>query len=537
MVEINGVKFAPRPDCAYRHDYVGIAGCVKSGVWFDGSPCDELSVYRALILADLWFIVYFVLKVPTANHPFVVGVCREVEDGPNDSTLDVWAREHFKSTVLTVAETIQFCLREKGSASAIFSHTSPVAKKFLFTIKETFQHERILASCFPDVVWANCEKESPMWSVDGGLILKRDSSRPEPSVSAWGLIEGMPTGMHFDRRVYDDISTEDLAESAEQMEKVKTKFDSSQNLGKEGGHHRVIGTYYHNNDPLVYIREKKKMDGGPRYHYRLKPATDDGTVNGKPVFLSRERYDFLRFDRSFNCQQLLDPTPITDRRLNPDYLVKVNRADVPTDVWKCLLVDQAGDAGSAKSGGGDAWAVGVLGVVPKQDDLGQSDVYLLDLWIEPSTESAAIEHIVRMYLRAGIVSVLGVEKTGLATTHIHVANALGARGRHIEFGDELWSTGRLLRPAGREKRKKIESALSWPLNNSKIHYCEDIPAAYIDRLKQEMSFFPRWHDDGLDMLAYLWDLLKEGCVVGSGWSSDRDDGEQLEYERDSCIVA
>jgi hypothetical protein len=220
----------------------------------------------------------------------------------------------------------------------------------------------------------------------------------------------------------------------------------------------------------------------------------------------------LRLTRTFNCQQLLDPTPVTERRLNPEYMIPVSAKEIPRDIWKCVLVDQAGDAASAKTDKGDAWAIGTLGVVPHRDDLGQSDVYLLDLFIDRMTESEAIERIVRMYMNGGVVQILGVEKTGLATTHIHVANALKARGRHVEFGDDPWDTGRLLRPAGREKRKKIESALSWPLNNSKIHYLKTIPSAHMDRLRQEMNYFPRWHDDGLDMLAYLWDIIKDGCV-------------------------
>jgi hypothetical protein len=230
-----------------------------------------------LILNDL-FIVYFVLKIPIANCPFVVSVCREVEGGPKDYTLDIWAREHFKSTIITIAETIQFTLKNPDASTGIFSYVRPVAKKFLFSIKEAFQNEEIFHICFPDVVFFDCEKEAPLWSLDEGLILRRGSTRKEPNISAWGLTEGMPTGFHLDRRVYDDISTEDMADSVDMMEKVKQKFDSSQNLGMEGGHHRVIGTYYHHADPLTYVRGIKTPEGEPRYHYRFKPGSDDRTA-------------------------------------------------------------------------------------------------------------------------------------------------------------------------------------------------------------------------------------------------------------------
>ena len=114
-----------------------------------------------------------------------------------------------------------------------------------------------------------------------------------------------------------------------------------------------------------------------------------------------------------------------------------------------------------------------------------------------------------MYIDAGIVSRFGVEKVGQTTTHIHIANALKARGRHIEFSDDRGSTGILLRPAGRNKRKFIESAFAWPLNNSKWFYSSEISAKYIDRLKQEMINFPLWHDDALNICAYLYDILRD----------------------------
>lgn len=501
MIEINGQKFEPRGDCSYKFDYVEAARLVSSGEW------KAEHIYRQLIKTDLFFIVMFVMKIPIANHPFWVKACREVEDGPGDYTLDVWAREHGKSSIITIAETIQFVLNNPDSTVGIFSYVRPVAKKFLGTIKELFQNEKILHACFPDVVWRDCEKDAQQWSLDDGLFLRRGTKRPEATISAWGLTEGMPTGAHFERRIYDDIVTEDIAESPEMMEKVKNKFDSSQNVGREGGHHRVVGTFYHHNDPLTYIRGKKTLDGEPKYHVRFKPATDDGTANGKPVYLSQKRLDDLKGTRTFNCQQLLDPSPALEQRLNPDYLNVVERRFIPRDVYRFMLVDQAGDRDSGLTDSGDSWAVGVIGVEPSADEVGQSRVFIEDLWISPANESEAIEQIVRMYLSAGMIMRLGVEKVGVSTTHLHIGNALRARGRHVNF--EKGGVGVLLRPAGRNKRKMIEAALSWPLNNGKIHYSTAVPTNYVERLKMEMMNFPVWHDDGLNMLAYLYDVLKD----------------------------
>lgn len=513
MIEINGVRFTPIPGVKYKHDYVQAAKNIATGKW------DDKATYRALILNDLFFIVQFILRIPpkVCNHPFVVQMCREVEDGPKDFTLDVWAREHFKSSIITIAETIQYTLANPENVTAIFSYVRPVAKLFLGSIKDVFQKEKILSACFPDVVWNEPERDASIWSLDGGLVLKRISTRKEPNISAWGLTEGMPTGGHYERRVYDDISTQDMADSVDMMEKVKDKFDSSQNLGTSEGTHRVVGTYYHHNDALVYIRGKKDLDGEPKYQLRLRAGSHDGTAAGRPIYVSQKRWDDLKLTRSFNCQQLCDPSPVTDQKLNPDFLLPIERRMIPKEVYRFMLVDQAGDLATAKIQSGptlDSWAFGVVSVEPFADDLGQSKVFIEDLMISPMSESEAIDAIVRMYLKAGMIMKIGVEKVGLSSTHIHIQKALQAYGRHITF--DKGGNGVLLVPLGQGtkgggwKKKMIESALSWPLNNGKIFYSTACPMNYIERLKLEMRNFPVWHDDGMNMLAYLFSqILKE----------------------------
>jgi hypothetical protein len=522
LISIAGVDFEPRVGCAYKYPYELLMARAKAGITDPSKPNEkgdpkviEASTLRALILDDLWFVVYFVMR-PWAdeagknktNHPFVVNACREVEDGPKSMTLDVWAREHYKSTIITKAETIQFILANPEAATGIFSHTRPAAKKFMDSIRGVFQTSELVKACFPEVVWANCERDAPLWS-DEGLVLKRSSTRSEPTVSAWGLIEGMPIGAHFERMIFDDIVTDDIKNSVEMMEKVKEKFDVAMNLGKEGGHHRVVGTFYHHNDPLVYIRGKKTLTGEVQYPIRLKPGSDDGTGTGRPVLISQERFDFLKGTMGFNTQILCNPTPQSDQKLNFEYMNRISRSFIPKGRFRMMLIDQAGDQSSNKTGPGDSWAIAIIGIEPAKDDIGQSKRFLEDLWVQPANESEAIEQAIRMFTRGGVIHKLGVEQVGQVTTHLHIAAALKAHGRHVEFSDSPWTVGKMLRPAGRNKKKFIEGALSWPLNNGKWFYADDIPNAYLDRLRMEMVNFPVWHDDALNALAYSEDVIKD----------------------------
>jgi hypothetical protein len=474
---------------------------------------DAVETYRKLILNDLFFVLFFIVHPfnpkceYTVNHPFIVDACREVEDGPDDFTLDVWARFHYKSSIITIAETIQYICRNPELTTVILSYASVPAKKFLFSIREVCENEKLLFICFPNIFWDQPKKEAPLWSIDGGIILKRDSNRKEPTVSAYGLTEGMPTNTHYERRIYDDIVTEDMGDSVDVLEKVKVKYDSSQNLTTDGGIHRVIGTYYHHNDPLNYIKDKKDVYDSekPAYKLRLKPATLDGSATGEPVLLTQRTFDNLKLTSTFSCQQLLDPTPLGIRRLDSTLFQDIEPDFIPNNLYKFLIVDPAGnDTGKRHR---DNWAIEVLGVEPFADDMGLSRVFLLDAMIEPLREDEAPNEIVCMYLNNLPIWQIGVEKVALSTTELHVSQALEKKGIYVSVENK---TLVILRPSGRKKEKRIERGLATPLYHSKLFMSKAVPLVYREKIRQEADTFPYGiRDDGLDDWSYLYDMITD----------------------------
>jgi hypothetical protein len=519
------IEFNPHPDIAanqsafdatrhktfYRHDYEQIFRDIA----LEQLPAVE--TYRQLILEDLFFVVLFVMGIEKANHPFVVQACHDLQDGPESNTLDVWAREHYKSAIITQAETLQYHLKHPDHCTGIFAYVRPVAKAFLRSIKVLCETSDLLKLCFPDILWDRPETQAPKWSEDDGLIFKRKgAARKESTIEAWGLIEGSPTSRHFDRRIYDDIETADIADSPDMLAKCFSRFEMSDNLGVDGGIERVIGTFYSHYGPVVKIRDKKDVTGAPMYHTRIKPATHNGQRDGKPVLLSQERLDKLKMASSFNSQQLCDPTPGESLKLDFHQLKPIDPEDVPRDVYKFLIIDQAGDDDTNITEG-DSWSIGVVGVKPQLDDIGASDVFLLDIMAGPMSHAEAIENIVQVYCRNGMIMQLGVEKVGLSTTEIHICNALRSRGKKLSVENKNLV---LLRPAGRSKVKRIESALQWPLLNGKLHYSTAIPQKYIDAVQEEMDKFPFYHVDILDMWAYAFDMIKEFRFERQGLQRD-----------------
>ena len=489
----------------YKHDYAAIFRDINAG------KLNDRSVFHTLIKDDLFFIVHFVMGIQKANHPFIVDRCRMVEDGQQTGTVDIWAREHFKSTILTVGLTVKRIVNNPECTTAIFSYKKPAAEKFLDAIRKVLE-SKLMVWAFPDILYDNPSSQAPSWSLQGGIRVKRQStSRKEHTVEAFGLVEGMPTGLHADHRIYDDVETADLAQNPDQLERCHEAFEMSRNLGVDGGTEQIIGTYYSHCGVLVRLGDKKDIHGNKMYDLRIIPATDDGTIHGKPVFFSQDYLDSKKTDSTFYTQQLCNPTPVHDIKLRFEHFKEIKRKDLPANRIKVMIIDPAGDKDVQSGNKNDRWAMLCLGVDPVMDDLGLSNVYIEDAIVGQMGSAESQDAACSIYMRNGRISMLGVERVGTDSAWLHVKNALAAKGRYLEIKKKGKYGGNLmlLSPAGRSKNAKIQDNLQWPLNNGKLHYVDDIGDDVVSELRTECDKFPFFHVDILDALAYVYDILAD----------------------------
>jgi len=285
---------------------------------------------------DRFFLLTHILSQTFAIHPFVYARCREIEAEP-DNCLDLWSRYHFKTTVGTFAGSIQEILKNPEIAICIFSFKRPIAKGFLNQIKREFESNDMLKALYPEICYSNPDKESPKWSEDEGLIVKRRGNRREATLEAYGLVDGMPTSRHYDLRIYDDIVTEKSVTTPEQITKTNDRLELSYALGTEdGGREQFFGTRYAYNDTWQFL-----LDRG-RIIPRIYPATDNGLVDGKPIMLSQQAWDDVVAKtslRTIACQYLQNPLAGAHTAFDPAW---IRRYEVrPTIVNAYLLVDPA----------------------------------------------------------------------------------------------------------------------------------------------------------------------------------------------------
>ena len=179
---------------------------------------------------DLFYLLVRLLRRVDANSDWLFERCREVEAAPNDH-LDLWAREHYKSTVITFALTVQDILNDPEVTVGFFSFNRPTAKTFLVQIMRELESNQYLKWLYSDILYADPRSESPKWGEEGGIIVKRKGNPKESTVEAWGLVDGQPTGRHFKLRVYDDVVTRESVTTVEQIKKTTDAWELSENLG------------------------------------------------------------------------------------------------------------------------------------------------------------------------------------------------------------------------------------------------------------------------------------------------------------------
>jgi len=205
---------------------------------------EDQKAIKDLCLTDLFFLLTVGCKRQDADHDWIYDRCREVEANP-DGHLDLWSREFFKSSIITFGKTLQDILNNPNITVGIFSHTRPIAKAFLAQLKREMEINTFLQGLFPEILYKEPKSQAPKWSLDSGIVVKRDSNKKECTIEAWGLVDGSPTSKHFDLLVYDDVVTKASVNTPEQIAKTTEAWELSLNLGAQGGKRRYIGTRYH----------------------------------------------------------------------------------------------------------------------------------------------------------------------------------------------------------------------------------------------------------------------------------------------------
>jgi len=496
------LAFTPIPEASYKNNYQDI--CDQFMAWsLYNQPQKIATEARRLCQTDLFFLLYFVLGIQEINHPWIVSRIREVEEN-HDRTLDLWSREHFKSTILTYGLIIQKLLLNPEERICIFSHTRGIAKAFLHRIKLTFETNELLKLLFPDVLYSDPRNQSPKWSLDDGIIIKRKGVYNESSIEAWGLVDGMPTSRHYTIRDYDDVVTKDSVTTPEQIKKTDDAFKLSQFLGARGGIVWAVGTRYH------FADQYAKMISSGAWEVRVRK----GVENGISVFLTQKELD--EFKRVvcdgntyiYNCQMLLDPVAEEAQEFKRGWLRYYRQ--LPNQAMNYyLFVDPA----NAKKAGSDYTVMWLWGL----DPLG--NFFLIDMTRERLNLHGRWKALKRLMMKYPHIIKVYYEQYGMQADIQHFESQMRSDG--IYFSIE---------PMGGTLKKEDRIRKLIPLfEDGKVYLPEILPSESDGRdlikefRDEEYLLFPyASHDDCLDAASRIRDEKCE-CYAPMGFPLDEDE--------------
>lgn len=361
---------------------------------------------------DRFFLLTVVLRRADAIHEWLYDRCREVEEKP-DGRIDLWARFHYKSTIITFAGIISEIINNPEITIGLFSITSEISTKFLGQIKEEAETNELLYRLFPDVFWIDRKDaiaNAQSWS-DKGLSFRREGNPKESTIEAYALLNS-PTSRHYDLRVYDDlVDDRSVTETdTDQMGKTLRKWELSLNLGTHLSNRQwIIGTRYSYADLYGVIIERKTAVE------RLYPATHDGTLTGRPVFLTEARWAEVKRDqrKTIAAQMLQNPLAGEENTFDMKWLRPYEVRPAILNVY--ILVDPS----LGKNKKSDRTAMIVLGVDPNMN------FYLIDGYCHRMKLSQRKQHLFELQDKwskmPGIRSVdVGYERYGVQADIEHM---------------------------------------------------------------------------------------------------------------------
>lgn len=402
-------------------------------------PHARLADMAYLGAVDRFFLFTHILGRADGYHPWLYDRCREVELEP-DGYLDLWAREHYKSTLITYCGSIQEIINDPEITIGIFGHTQEISRKFVAQIKQEFESNQDLLALYPDIFWEKPLSQAPIWSTEA-LTVRRKSNPKEATIESHGVVRGQPTSKHFLLRIYDDLVTLESVSTPEQIRKTTEAWELSDNLGAGDNRFWMPGTRYHFGDTYGDLLAR---DGVVKR--RMYPATDNGKLDGAPVFFSPEKWEQKKRTQlsTLAAQMLQNPLSGKERTFEPVWL---KRWEVRPSILNVYIM---ADPSRGRTSSSDRTAIAVVGIDKA------SNKYLLDGFCHRMTLSQRWDSLKFLHKKwtdmpgVGMLRV-GYERFGQQSDDEYFKERMLSEKYHFAIEELAWP-----REGGASKQHRVE---------------------------------------------------------------------------------
>jgi len=446
--------------------------------------------------------LYFFAKGVLGYRDMAMGchgpACRFIQVNPSQFKLILWPRDHFKSSVLTIGGTMQKVVQNPEKRNLIRNEVATNAQRFLRTIRQHAEGNRIFRALYPEVIPKDMKKVR--WN-DSELDFVRQGQYPEPTISAAG-ITSTSTSQHFNHITDDDPISEEAVRSELVMQEAinRIKGVDALMIDPEKDTHWLVGTRWTFAD--VYSWYEKTFR--PRMSRFIRGAIEDG----QPIFPERFSLKKLAEIRDvvleyrWSCNYMNNPRNPDVQDLNVedlkfwewneagDRVELFNHDGTVQDSWRLdqLDVTITVDPAPAETLTSDRNSISVVGISPR------NQMVVLESFAARCTPLELIEKLVMFTKRYGPRKI-GIEK---ATYQMSLQFFLKQR----TDAEGLYSRIEPLKPGGKGKPHVRGLQPIMATGRLFIRSTQMI-------LRQEMADYPLGeHDDAVDCLALQLQLVK-----------------------------
>lgn len=333
----------------------------KVSGYLDTLNDDELiytyrQVARKKCMTDLYFLSKRVLDFTDLTAKFHKPLCNQIQavnpyvvNRYNLKSIPVsvlqrlwlWARGHFKTTIIDIAHTIQLLLIDPNLRILNANNKLDSAKETLLVIKNQFMYNEKFRLLFPEYCPKATEEGKVDWGTSVSITLpnRTNLGLKEGSVECAGVDTGL-ISRHYDYMKKDDLVTDKSVTTDEQIQ-ASINWDRL-------------------SISLFEIPEKGFTDwSGSRYDYRdlyghllkrpgiSRSIVGSGYSQGKPVFPQRfsigglEKIKSDQGSRIFFAQYELQPISPEEQVFRDEWIEKCTYKKFPSTYAISILVDPA----------------------------------------------------------------------------------------------------------------------------------------------------------------------------------------------------
>lgn len=399
-------------------------------------------------------------------------------------------RDTLKSTVLQ-GFALWLTVKNPDVRILFYGEVHEQAQKRLAVLKRVIQGCRTFRLCFGDL--DGSAKGLP-WNENLAVLTSRKNTSIREATFETAGLDVVVNSRHYDWIFPDDLHSERNTKTKDQIENVREKVQLLMPLLTKGGKMCFAGVFWNDSDfhtrliaehsPNLFLRSAYKDDeqAVPRYPFAL------------PLVELAKKKKFMTPDQ-FSCHYLLDPVSKESQKFKKEYFSVIADKDFNSQ-RTFLLIDPAGDPTSEKSEKKDSDFVGMVVVGINS----VFDVCIRDMFMERVNPTQAIESAINFLLKYNPY-VVGIERAGMGNMKHYLEEELRKRGRFAVIEDLL--------PKGRSKYQRIME-LEPLARRRKIFLAMESNHKddFIDQITRVTNGIKSKHDDLIDPLAYVLDVLK-----------------------------